>query len=372
MNLIFQFSPLALTFIIIVSGYFIGKIKISDISLDLSAVLIAAIISGVALKGFPQLIVADDAFFMSMKLISSLGTSLFVSAVGLSAGYMFRANNRLGNLFSFFVGAIMVAAAFLTVSVINMLDSNADRSVMLGILCGSLTSTPGLSAVNELSYIDSHLSTAGYGCAYIFGVVGAVLFVQICMKKNKRNCKYTIKILERSSSKAELQGLIQLAVTIILGTIIGGINIPNINFSLGSSGGILCVGMLIGTLISGINEEKIITNDIVSMFRSLGLVFFFVGSGVPAGMNLSGTIEVKYIFYGLAITVVTIALGYSISLIATKGSIVYSLCNVCGGMTSTPAIGVLSRRCDCEDGMAMYSIAYVGALFVMVAGVRIL
>ena len=55
----------------------------------------------------------------------------------------------------------------------------------VGLLTGGLTSTPGLSAaqdvVSESADALSQL-TAGYGIAYLFGVLGVVLFVQIMPK----------------------------------------------------------------------------------------------------------------------------------------------------------------------------------------------
>lgn len=44
---------------------------------------------------------------------------------------------------------------------------------------------------------------------------------------------------------------------------------------------------------------------------------------------------------------------------------------VCGGMTSTPAIGVLMRKNKSRVDITAYSIAYVGALFAMVVVVRL-
>ena len=49
-----------------------------------------------------------------------------------------------------------------------------------GLLAGSLTSTPAFSATKEAvaaQYQDA--VTVGYGIAYLFGVIGVVLFVQL-------------------------------------------------------------------------------------------------------------------------------------------------------------------------------------------------
>ena len=46
------FSPLSLLFLIIVIGYYVGKIKIRDISFDLAGVLLVAVIIGYAISNF--------------------------------------------------------------------------------------------------------------------------------------------------------------------------------------------------------------------------------------------------------------------------------------------------------------------------------
>ena len=209
-------SPVVLTFAIIIAGYYLGKIRISDISLDLSGVLIAAIISGVFIAVIAQRYyneyiesVADDTFYLFMKTLSSLGTALFVSAVGVSSGYMLTSGAKMRSAKSLFIGIAMAAVSFVTIKAIGALDSYADKSVLMGILCGAMTSTPGLSAVNELEGTNTYLSTAGYGCAYLFGVIGVVLFVQICLKKQRRLCKYTIKARDNLNPKAELYGIVR-------------------------------------------------------------------------------------------------------------------------------------------------------------------
>ncbi len=372
----FFLSPVVLTFAVIIAGYYLGKIRICDISLDLSGVLIAAIMGGVFIAAIAERhynecveSIVGDTFYLSMKNLSSLGTALFVSSVGVSSGYMLTSGTKLRSAKCLFIGIAMAVVSFMTVRAIGALDSSADKSILMGILCGAMTSTPGLSAVNELEGTDIFLSTAGYGCAYLFGVMGVVLFVQICLKKQRRLCKYTIKVRDNPNPKAELYGIIQIALAIVFGTIIGSFEIPLIDFSLGTSGGILCSGMLIGFIVSKAADDREISKSNISILRSLGLVFFFVGSGAPAGMNLSEIIELKYVAYGLIITAAAIIAGFVLAYLLNGRDLISSLCCVCGGMTSTPAIGVMSRQCDCEDELAEYSLAYVGALSAMVVGV---
>ena len=61
-----------------------------------------------------------------------------------------------------------------------MLDPGQLTAMISGLLAGSLTSTPAFSATKEAvaaQYQDA--VTVGYGIAYLFGVIGVVLFVQL-------------------------------------------------------------------------------------------------------------------------------------------------------------------------------------------------
>lgn len=365
-------SPIFIIFFIIIIGYYIGKIQIRGISLDLAGVLIIAILSGAVLSAaFPESAILTDAFQENIKFLSSLGTSLFVSTIGISSGYTLSSCTKLICLKYFLMGITVVITGFLTFVVIGLIDKETDSSLLLGILCGAMTSTPGLSAVHDLEGVTPALATAGYGSAYLFGVVGVVLFVQFLMKKQDENCRTeTKKGSQSNATKAELYGLIQLAVVIVSGCIVGKLEIPQIKFSLGNSGGILCFGILWGYIPS----KKLCRNIpscTLDLIRSLGLLFFFVGSGLPAGNNLLSVLHVNYIGYGFLITFISMTCGYLISRFVCRYDNIKSLSIVCGGMTSTPAIGVLMRKNKSRVDITAYSIAYVGALFAMVVVVRL-
>lgn len=364
-----------LTFIIITLGYYFGRIRINGIAFDLAGVLIISLLSGVFLSLVNESEVLENITFNTyMSMLSSLGTSLFISCIGIASGYIFITGKGCKRMKSMFLGAAMTISSFAAIKLIRAIDLNTDRSVMLGILCGSMTSTPGLSALIEIDGIDSSLSTSGYGCSYLFGVIGIVLFAQILLKRCSKGSGSFEKTDKDSSvrSKAGLYGLIQIAVSIILGTLIGEINIPFVNFSLGTSGGILCAGMAAGCIVSKADKEKEISVSIISVLRSLGLMFFFVGSGVPAGVSFFDSVKPVYVIYGIVIAAFAMASGLIMGMILNKENRLMTLCSICGGMTSTPAIGIVCSQCGCKDELSAYSMSYIGALVTMVIGIKLL
>lgn len=360
-SLIIIISPTILLFAIIVIGYLIGGIRIYNISLDLAAILIVAVASGFFIARLnPQIV--DYDFENGFSIFSKLGTALFISAIGFGSGRDIAQGFNKKNLVCIFIGILMSVVGIATMKIIGLIDSDLDYSLLLGILCGALTSTPGLSAVCEDVDIVPELATLGYGCTYLFGVIGVVLFVQF-MTRN-----LTIDVAEhKTADKTETQSieiLIPLAIAIATGSILGSITIPLLCFSLGTSGGILCMSVLIGFVI-----KKAIPNhnaSSLSNYRSLGLMLFFVGAGVPAGIRLTTAFNIKWFIYGIILTTIPILCGYVLSRYLFKMPLADNMCIIAGGMTSTPAIGVLIRRFNCSLNLTTYSFTYIGALLALV------
>ena len=80
-----HFSISLLFFFIVLIGIHISRLKIGGMSLDLSALLIVAILFGWLGEKFGILSDGEDVR-ISTELLSSLGTSIFVAAVGILTG----------------------------------------------------------------------------------------------------------------------------------------------------------------------------------------------------------------------------------------------------------------------------------------------
>ncbi len=227
----------------------------------------------------------------------------------------------------------------------------------------ALTTTPGLSAVNELPGIVAEDATVGYGSSYLFGVAATVLFVQIITREYKDGNESAKQ--NGNTSQAALGGLIQIGIAVLLGYLVGGIGFGT--FSLGNSGGILFAGIAVGILAKTCLRQKIASAETMGTFRNLGLVMFFVGNGIPAGMSLRDGFEVKIFLYGLLMTIVPIAIGTVLARLHNRK--VYTAFVVAGGMTSTPAVGVLLQK-RCGICLKSYSTAYVSALLTIIILIR--
>ena len=385
------FSMIFIIFLIGAAGYFLGAIQVKGISLGTAGVLLAALLYGVLASFVPsfsvggkEILLFDAAMKTKFSLVSSLGTAMFVTSVGFIAGpKFFRSFNR-STMAYVYMGMITITLGAVTTILFILLDRKLSAPMAVGLMTGALTSTPGLSAAKEVAGEGADLVTAGYGIAYLFGVLGVVFFVQlmprilhidIAEERKAVVAANTIAAgkIRRSLEKVDPFGFLPFFLAVAVGCVIGAIRIPGINFSLGNSGGCLIAGLLVGHFGHLGKIDMRIEKATLNFFRELGLVLFLIGAGVPGGVNFVANIKLVYFVYGAAITLVPMIGGYLIGRRVFKLDIFNNLGSITGGMTSTPALGALITTAGTDEVAASYAATYpVALVFVVVAAKLIL
>ena len=167
--------------IVISTGVLLGKVKVGGISLGVTFVLFAGILAGHI--GF-------TGNLTILNFVQDFGLILFVFCIGLQVGPGFFESFRKGG-----VTLNWLAALGILLNIIVMFGcyylffdtSNKENlPMMVGVLYGAVTNTPGLGAANEaLSSVFSNGSVpqiaSGYACAYPLGVVG-IIFATIAIR----------------------------------------------------------------------------------------------------------------------------------------------------------------------------------------------
>lgn len=380
------FSIVFIVFIIATVGYLLGAISIKGVSLGTAGVLLAALLYGIFANYVPsfsvgatEIVLFDASLKTKFSLISSIGTAMFVTSVGFIAGpKFFRSFNR-STMSYVYMGMITVGLGAAVTIAFILLDRKLDSAMAVGLMSGALTSTPGLSAAKEIAGEGSELVTAGYGIAYLFGVLGVVLFVQLVPRILKVNIEEersrfvavntaAAVTIKRGLTKVEPHGFLPFFMAIALGCVIGAVRIPGINFSLGNSGGCLIAGLVIGHFghIGGIDMR--VEKNTLNFFRELGLVLFLIGTGVPGGVNFITNLKAVYFVYGALITLIPMIGGFLIGRYVFKLDIFNNLGSITGGMTSTPALGALIITAGTDEVAASYAATYpVALVFVVIA-----
>ena len=380
------FSMVFVIFLIGTIGYFLGAISVKGVSLGTAGVLLAALLYGIFTSYVPsfslggkEIVLFDAGIKTKFSLVSSIGTAMFVTSVGFIAGpKFFRSFNR-ATMSYVYMGMITIGLGSLVTVLFVLLDKDLPAALATGLMTGALTSTPGLSAAKEVAGEGADLVTAGYGIAYLFGVLGVVFFVQlmprilkidIAEERSRFVAANTIPAgkIKRSLEKVDPFGFLPFFLAVAMGCIIGAIKIPGINFSLGNSGGCLIAGLVVGHFGHFGKIDMRIEKATLNFFRELGLVLFLIGAGVPGGVNFISNVKVSYFLYGALITLVPMIGGYFAGRYVFKLDIFNNLGSITGGMTSTPALGALITTAGTDEVAASYAATYpVALVFVVIA-----
>lgn len=372
-------SVVFVSFTIATLGYLVGGIKIKGISLGTAGVLLVALVYGVVLSYFPSFKIGEKVINLynatiksNYSFISNIGTALFVTAVGLIAGPKFFRTLNKSSLAYILNGLLIIVIGGITAWLFLLFDKNLSKEMVVGLLTGGLTSTPGLSSAKEVAQ-NQDAVVAGYGIAYLFGVLGVVLFVQIVPRilkvdiEKEREAYVAVNAVQIPEAKPGLvkldpYGFFPFFIAIALGSIIGSFHIPGINFSLGTSGGTLVAGLIIGHFGRIGKIDCRVTKDALNFFRELGLVLFLIGAGVPGGINFIEHVKLTYFIYGAVMTVVPMVAGFLVAKYVFKLSIFNNLGSITGGMTSTPALGTLISTTGTDEVASAYAATYPIAL----------
>lgn len=397
------YTLLFVVFGVLLFGYLLGRITIKGISLGDAGVFIIALLFGALLfnvNDAGELIFAASSkpydFSSGLTIIESLGLILFVTSVGYIAGPKFFGNFKKNFKSYVLLGLVIIIAGGLSaVACIyagelfgygaTIENQDGFVAMIVGLLSGSLTSTPAFSAA-KATVVEEYtgLVSVGHGIAYIFGVVGVVLFVQLIPKLAKANMeeeRAKISIKQENDSKKKVLKLFEIdhlgiagfSLAAILGTIIGQIKIPLSSdglsgtcFSLTTTGGCLLVSLVLGHFgrIGCVNIMP--TQSTLKLFRELGLVLFLVGAGIPGGAEFVANFDPMYFVYGIVMTIVPMILGFLFAKYVLKLSLLNNLGSITGGMTSTPALGTLINVAGTEDVAAAYAATYPIALIAVV------
>ena len=390
---------------ILFAGYALGRITIKGVSLGDAGVFVVALLFGALLIGplEAQMVIKGETETVNflekaLEVVEQLGLILFVTSVGSIAGPKFFGNMKknfksyvLLGLVIILAGGIAAVICILCGKVIGFgssIETSAGFTAMIvGLLSGSLTSTPAFSAAKAT--VDPSLTSlvsVGHGIAYIFGVIGVVLFVQLVPKVMKADmdlerAKLVIKEENTEGKKSFTGALLKLdphgfgvfALAAVLGNFVGKIKIPlsadglaGTCFSLTTTGGCLLVALVLGHFRRIGKLDMMPDQHTLKLFRELGLVLFLVGAGIPGGADFVANFDIMYFVYGIFMTVFPMFIGFFFAKYVLKLSLLNNLGSITGGMTSTPALGTLINVAKTEDVAAAYAATYPIALIAVV------
>ena len=172
-NLLFNADSIAhivlLYSFVIAGGVLLGKLKMFGVSLGVTFILFVGILMGhLGLTGNREI----------LNFVQDFGLILFVFCIGLQVGPSFFSSFKKGGVTMNLIatGVVLLNIAVMLVLWLTLFDSE-DLPMLVGVLCGAVTNTPGLGAANEalsqMGYTGPDIAN-GYACAYPLGVVGII------------------------------------------------------------------------------------------------------------------------------------------------------------------------------------------------------
>ncbi len=156
-------------------GVLLGKIKVGSISLGVTFVLFV----GIAVGHFGFTVEHDILHF-----IKEFGLILFIFSIGLQVGPSFFSSfKKDGSVLNLLAFGIVLLGIVTTVVIYYIADGRIELPMIVGVMSGAVTNTPGLGAAQEAlrqvcemrGVSDVPQIALGYAVAYPLGVIGVLL-----------------------------------------------------------------------------------------------------------------------------------------------------------------------------------------------------
>ncbi len=188
--------------IVIAVGVVLGKVKIFGVSLGVTFVLFV----GILLGHFGLSVDGEILHF-----VKEFGLILFVFSIGLQVGPGFFASFKNEGVKLNLLAMAIIALNIIVALVIYFFDDSIGLMIV-GILSGAVTNTPGLGAAEQaLSqlYTDGIITEVpqlalGYAVAYPLGVVGIILAMIIVRAIFRVNFQEETDKIERENNDSQL------------------------------------------------------------------------------------------------------------------------------------------------------------------------
>jgi len=172
--------------------------------------------------------------------------------------------------------------------------------------------------------------------------------------------------------------IVSLAIGITLGILLGmfPIPIPGLRaFRLGMAGGPLFVALLLGYFRRIGRFTSYMPQASRMLLMDLGLILFLASAGAKAGATMIPVLQqqgFKLVFAAAIITLVPMLTTYVIATKLFRMNILETLGGICGGMTSTPSLGVLASKVNSSVPVTSYATAYPVALILMTISAQLI
>lgn len=268
---------------VIAAGVFLGKIKLFGISLGITFVLFVGIVMGhFGLSTNHEVI----------DFIRDFGLILFVFSIGLQVGPGFFSSFKKGGLSLNLLALTIVLLGGITTLAVHLF-SGLPLPVLVGIMSGAVTNTPGLGAAQQaLIQVSEKIGEAGipdigmgYAVAYPFGVTGIILTMVLIRKILKINTTKELALFDQDQNPTE--SLPEKVSILVTNPNFSGKTIFEITREVSHE---IVISRVFhkGELLSGTSETVVYEGDIILVVTQRGFVPLITGEiGILSQMDIT-------------------------------------------------------------------------------------
>ncbi len=189
----------------------------------------------------------------------------------------------------------------------------------------------------------------------------------------RQDCERFLQDAGQHEKRIHETSILALSLGIFAGILLGFESIPlpgGASFRLGLAGGPLLVSLVLAHYgrIGKLNIR--IPRGAKYIMSQLGLVLFLAGAGTAAGESFAGVIAesgLSLLAAGAIITLGASIIGLVLCRYILKMDFLSVLGAICGGMTSTPALGAITDMTDSRQPLLSYAAVYPVALIIITA-----
>jgi putative transport protein len=200
---------------------------------------------------------------------------------------------------------------------------------------------------------------------------------KLIIASRKDNMEMVLRIFGDDQRRLSDTDILPVALGIILGVLVGKINIAlgNFSFSPGLTGGVLIVALAVSRLGKTGPILWTMSGAANQLLRQLGLILFLASVGTGAGADIVNTFEqygYQLFIYGGVITLVPMVLAalagkwfFNMNLLSMLGAI-------SGSMTSTPGLAAADSMTNTNAHSIAYATVYPVAMVLLIVVVQLI
>lgn len=194
---------------------------------------------------------------------------------------------------------------------------------------------------------------------------------------SKANMKIVSNIFGNDQKRLSDTDILPIAIGIILGVLVGKINITlgTFSFSPGLTGGVLISALILSRIGKTGPVLWTMTSSANQLLRQLGLILFLAAVGTGAGQQIVTTFEtygIELFLYGALLTIVPMLVASLFGKYFFKMNILALFGAISGSMTSTPGLAAADSMTETNAHSIAYATVYPVALVMLIIIVQII